>query len=128
MARDGAVYACQSCGAVQTKWSGQCSGCGAWNTLVEEVQARPPGALAPARGAAKGRGLNFEGLEDDAQTRSHVAAAVCADQVLDLTRRGIGDFHFYTMNRADLAFAICHMIGIRPDVAAAGPVLAPAAA
>ena len=37
MARDGAVYACQSCGAVQTKWSGQCAGCGAWNTLVEEL-------------------------------------------------------------------------------------------
>jgi methylenetetrahydrofolate reductase (NADPH) len=41
--------------------------------------------------------------------------------VLDLVERGVGDFHFYTMNRADLAFAICHMIGIRshqPDQAA----------
>jgi methylenetetrahydrofolate reductase (NADPH) len=33
--------------------------------------------------------------------------------VLDLIERGVGDFHFYTMNRADLAFAVCHMIGIR---------------
>ena len=47
MARDGAVYACQSCGAVQNKWAGQCPACGAWNTLVEELQSRPPGALAP---------------------------------------------------------------------------------
>ena len=35
------------------------------------------------------------------------------EQVLDLVERGVSDFHFYTMNRADLAFAICHMIGIR---------------
>ena len=33
--------------------------------------------------------------------------------MLDLVERGVSDFHFYTMNRADLAFAICHMIGIR---------------
>src|SRR6202043_4132383 len=63
MARDGAVYACQSCGAVQTKWAGQCPACGAWNTLVEELQARPPGAMAPSK-ASKARGLAFEGLQD----------------------------------------------------------------
>jgi len=63
MARDGAAYVCQSCGAVQTKWAGQCPACGAWNSLVEEVQSRPPGALAPTR-TGRGRGLNFEGLQD----------------------------------------------------------------
>ncbi|TIW83266.1 MAG: methylenetetrahydrofolate reductase [NAD(P)H], partial [Mesorhizobium sp.] len=42
-----------------------------------------------------------------------VASAVAAEQVLDLVERGVGDFHFYTMNRADLVFAVCHMIGIR---------------
>jgi DNA repair protein RadA/Sms len=62
MARDGAVYACQSCGAVHAKWSGQCQGCGAWNTLVEEISIRPPGALAPSRGA-RASGLAFEGLQ-----------------------------------------------------------------
>jgi methylenetetrahydrofolate reductase (NADPH) len=60
----------------------------------------------------------FEGLEDDAATRQLVAAAVCADQVLDLEKRGVGDFHFYTMNRADLVYAICHLLGVRPPKAA----------
>lgn len=55
----------------------------------------------------------FEGLDNDPQTHMLVASAVAAEQVLDLVERGVGDFHFYTMNRADLVFAICHMIGIR---------------
>ena len=58
----------------------------------------------------------FEGLENDPQTHSHVAAAICAEQVLDLAERGIGDFHFYTMNRADLVYSICHILGLRPSV------------
>lgn len=58
----------------------------------------------------------FRGLEDDPVTHQLVSAAVAAEQVLDLIERGVEDFHFYTMNRADLAFAICHMIGIRPAV------------
>ncbi len=56
----------------------------------------------------------FAGLENDPQTHALVAAAVAAEQVLDLVERGIGEFHFYTLNRADLAFAICHLIGVRP--------------
>lgn len=60
----------------------------------------------------------FDGLENDAQTHALVACAVAAEQVLDLVERGVGDFHFYTMNRADLAVAICHMIGIRPQMPA----------
>ncbi len=70
------------------------------------------GALIPAWLAER-----FEGLDKDPQTHALVAAAVAAEQVLDLIERGVSDFHFYTMNRADLAFAICHMIGIRGDVA-----------
>jgi len=64
MARDGAVYICQACGAAHTKWSGQCTACGQWNSLVEEVTSRPPGALAPTK-ASKNRGLNFETLETE---------------------------------------------------------------
>ena len=60
----------------------------------------------------------FAGLEDDAATRRLVAAAVCAEQVLDLIDHGVADLHFYTMNKADLVFAICHLIGMRPQAAA----------
>lgn len=59
----------------------------------------------------------FEGLDNDPQTHALVAAAVAAEQVTDLIERGIQDYHFYTMNRADLVFAICHLIGIRPQEA-----------
>lgn len=59
----------------------------------------------------------FEGLDNDPQTHMLVASAVAAEQVMDLVERGVSDFHFYTMNRADLVFAICHMIGIRSHVA-----------
>ncbi|MBL0935292.1 MAG: methylenetetrahydrofolate reductase [NAD(P)H] [Rhizobiaceae bacterium] len=58
----------------------------------------------------------FAGLENDPQTHALIASAVAAEQVLDLIERGVDDFHFYTMNRADLVFAICHLIGIRPRV------------
>jgi methylenetetrahydrofolate reductase (NADPH) len=67
----------------------------------------------------------FDGLDDDAATRKLIAAAVAAEQVLDLVDRGVTDFHFYTMNRADLVYAVCHLLGLRPSHAS-GPV--PAAA
>ena len=68
----------------------------------------------------------FEGLEDDAATRQLVAAAVAAEQVLDLVDRGVTDFHFYTMNRADLVYAICHLLGMRPSQPAPAPAVAAA--
>jgi len=71
--------------------------------------AERTGASVPAWLAQR-----FEGLEEDAATRQLVAAAVAAEQVLDLVDRGITDFHFYTMNRADLVYAICHLLGMRP--------------
>ncbi|MCI5077155.1 methylenetetrahydrofolate reductase [NAD(P)H] [Oricola sp.] len=55
----------------------------------------------------------FEGLENDPHTHALVAAAVAAEQVFDLVDRGVNDFHFYTMNRPDLVFAVCRLIGIR---------------
>ena len=64
MARDGASYVCQACGGVHSKWAGQCGACGAWNTLVEELGARPPGALSPSK-PSRGRGLNFLTLESE---------------------------------------------------------------
>ncbi|MBV1704920.1 MAG: methylenetetrahydrofolate reductase [NAD(P)H] [Hyphomicrobiales bacterium] len=70
--------------------------------------ARKTGAGVPAWLARR-----FEGLDDDVATRRLVAAAVCAEQVIDLVDRGVGHIHFYTMNKADLVFAICHLIGLR---------------
>jgi methylenetetrahydrofolate reductase (NADPH) len=71
--------------------------------------AKRAGASMPAWLADR-----FEGLDADPQTRRLVAATVAAEQVLDLVDRGIYNFHFYTMNRADLVYAICHLLGMRP--------------
>lgn len=59
----------------------------------------------------------FDGLDDDAETRKLVAATVAAGQVQKLAKHGVTDFHFYTMNRADLVFAISHLLGMRPNAA-----------
>ncbi|GAB1258874.1 methylenetetrahydrofolate reductase [NAD(P)H] [Aurantivibrio plasticivorans] len=56
----------------------------------------------------------FEGLENDPETAKLVAAAVAVEQVMDLIDHGVTEFHFYTLNRADLVYAICHMLGMRP--------------
>jgi len=56
----------------------------------------------------------FDGLDDDPKTRQLVAASVAAEQCRVLHASGVKDFHFYTLNRADLAYAICHMLGVRP--------------
>lgn len=58
----------------------------------------------------------FHGLDHDPATRKLIAAAVAAEQVIDLLDRGVTTFHFYTMNRADLVYAICHLLGLRPAV------------
>ena len=58
----------------------------------------------------------FDGLEEDAETRKLVAATVVAEQVQALRAGGVCEFHFYTLNRADLVFAICHILGVRPAV------------
>jgi methylenetetrahydrofolate reductase (NADPH) len=61
----------------------------------------------------------FEGLEDDAETRRMIATSVAIEQVQELTRHGVGEFHFYTLNRAELSYAICHALGLRPRAAGA---------
>jgi methylenetetrahydrofolate reductase (NADPH) len=55
----------------------------------------------------------FEGLDDDPDTRRLVAASIAAEQCRLLQAAGINEFHFYTLNRADLIVAICHLIGVR---------------
>ena len=67
----------------------------------------------------------FDGLDEDVATRKLIAAAVAAEQVLDLVDRGVTDFHFYTMNRADLVYAICHLLGLRPSPASEQALGAP---
>lgn len=61
----------------------------------------------------------FEGLDDHPTTRQLVAAAVAAELCRRLYDRGIKDFHFYTLNRSELTYAICHTLGLRPKVAPA---------
>lgn len=56
----------------------------------------------------------FGHLDDDPKTRELVAATVAAEQCHDLADRGVTDFHFYTLNKASLTFALCHMLGFRP--------------
>ena len=56
----------------------------------------------------------FKGLEEDAETRQLIAASVAIEQVQMLSKEGIDEFHFYTLNRSELTFAICHALGVRP--------------
>lgn len=61
----------------------------------------------------------FDGLEDDVETRQMIAASVAIEQVQRLRAEGVDEFHFYTLNRSELTFAICHALGVRPKQAAA---------
>ncbi len=61
----------------------------------------------------------FDGLDDDAETRQLIAASVAIEQVRRLQSEGIEDFHFYTLNRSELTYAICHALGVRAGQAAA---------
>lgn len=56
----------------------------------------------------------FDGLDDDADTRRMIAAAVAIEQVQELQRHGVEEFHFYTLNRSELTYAICHSLNVRP--------------
>jgi methylenetetrahydrofolate reductase (NADPH) len=56
----------------------------------------------------------FDGLDDDPETRKLVAATVAAEQCRQLADAGVTEFHFYTLNRADLTYALCHILGLRP--------------
>ncbi|EJM2243664.1 methylenetetrahydrofolate reductase [Escherichia coli] len=58
----------------------------------------------------------FDGLDDDAETRKLVGANIAMDMVKILSREGVKDFHFYTINRAEMSYAICHTLGVRPGL------------
>ena len=58
----------------------------------------------------------YEGLDDDQTTRNLVAASVAMDMVKILSNEGVNNFHFYTLNRSELTYTICHMLGVRPKV------------
>jgi DNA repair protein RadA/Sms len=75
MARDGAIYVCQSCGAVHGKWAGQCGACGQWNCIVEESRSAPPGALKPAA-TSRSRGVQFETLQSDTPEPPRIVTGV----------------------------------------------------
>jgi len=72
--------------------------------FAEQAGATVPRSMAPL----------FEGLEHDPETRKLVAATVAAEQCQRLAEAGVTEFHFYTLNRADLAYALCHILGLRP--------------
>ena len=55
----------------------------------------------------------FEGLDDDPETRKMIAASIAIEQVARLRSEGVQEFHFYTLNRAELTYAICHALGLR---------------
>lgn len=61
----------------------------------------------------------FDGLDEDAETRQIIAASVAIEQVQRLQAEGLNEFHFYTLNRSELTYAICHALGVRPRQAAA---------
>ena len=57
----------------------------------------------------------FDGLEENPETRKLISAAVAIEQVHMLQRHGVDQFHFYTLNRSELTYAICHALGVRPQ-------------
>jgi methylenetetrahydrofolate reductase (NADPH) len=78
------------------------------NFLQTSSFAMRTGASIPNWLAAR-----FDGLDHDPSTRRLVSVTVASEQVFDLLDHGVSDFHFYTMNRAELTYAICHMLGLR---------------
>ncbi|MCQ8239663.1 methylenetetrahydrofolate reductase [NAD(P)H] [Rhizosaccharibacter radicis] len=86
----------------------------------------PVSRFAPAKRFAQSCGVGFPdwletlfgGTEEDADTRNMLGAVVAAEQVRLLQANGVDEFHFYTLNRPDLVYAIARILGVRPDQAA----------
>ena len=81
MAREGALYACQACGAVHSKWAGRCDACGEWNTIIEEVGE--PRAVATKTGKVRAGRITFAGLEGQAEPPPRASTGIAElDRVL----------------------------------------------
>jgi methylenetetrahydrofolate reductase (NADPH) len=108
------------------RFLGQARAAGIWVPITPGIvpihNFRQVASFAVKTGASVPAWLarRFEGIEEDPATQQLVAAAVATEQVMDLVDEGIKRFHFYTLNRADLVYAICHLLGLRPQQA---PVL-----
>ena len=72
MAKSKSIYVCQECGGVHSKWSGQCDHCGAWNSLVEEIEEKAPGVL----GRSKGQKVALEGLKGSAPPLPRISTGI----------------------------------------------------
>ena len=84
--------------------------------IVPVENFKQTAAFAKKTGASVPQWLadRYDGLDHDPATRKLVAATVAAEQVFGLLDRGVREFHFYTMNKSELVFAICHLLGLRP--------------
>lgn len=111
---------------VYLRFRDRCAAAGVHAPIVPGILpiTRFPQVLRFARscGASIPRWLHerFTGLDDDEETRRMIAASVAIEQVQALSAHGVREFHFYTLNRAELTYAICHALGLRPLAAAPG--------
>jgi methylenetetrahydrofolate reductase (NADPH) len=80
------------------------------------LMAQKAGASVPRTMAAL-----FDGLENDPETRKLVAISLAAEQCRQLAEAGVNEFHFYTLNRADMTYALCHILGLRPTPPSSQP-------
>lgn len=105
----------------------RCAAAGISGTLVPGLL--PIGRFSQMLGFAERCGTpvpawlhqRFEGLDEDPETRQMIAASVAIELVGRLRRHGVSEFHFYTLNRAELTYAICYALGLRPRTAEARP-------
>lgn len=86
--------------------------------IVPVENFKQTAAFAKRTGASVPQWLadRYEGLDHDPATRKLVAATVASEQVFGLLDHGVREFHFYTMNKSELVFAICHLLGLRPKL------------
>ena len=84
--------------------------------IIPVINFKSMTKFATASGATIPDWLNkrYENLDDDPKTTRLVSAALAVEQVMDLVENDVTDLHFYTLNRADLVYAICHLLGLRP--------------